>query len=102
MELQSDLLAELRERARRGEGPCSLAELIGRRLGEEGSSYRLLAILYFKEAFGLTIMEAKNIGAAPVFEPGGRSADDIAAEMMQILTKHRRAWDPGSGSDCPG
>jgi hypothetical protein len=93
MELRNDLIEELRDRARRGDRPCALAELIGRRLDKEGASYRLQAIAYFQEAFGLTLTEAMHIGAAPVFEQTGRSADDIDAELMEMLNEHRPIWE---------
>lgn len=94
MELDRDLIEELRARARRGERPCALARLISQRLGEAGKPHRLQAIAYFQEAFGLSLRDAMGIGAAPAFEPAGRGADEVDAEMLAILEENRHRWDP--------
>jgi hypothetical protein len=93
MEFEQSLLEELRDLARKGERPCALVELIGARLGVHGSSYRLQAIAYFQEAFGLPLVEAMRIGAAPVFEESGRSAADVDAAVGAILAEYRPFWD---------
>jgi len=94
MELDRDLIADLRARARRGERPCALAQPISQRLGEAGKPHRLQAIAYFQEAFRLTLRDAMGISAAPAFEPAGSSADEVDAGMGALLEKNRHRWDP--------
>jgi hypothetical protein len=89
---QADLIEELRDRARKGERPCALAELIGQRVGV--GSHVIYAVAYFKAAFGLTLLEARHISLAPIFEQGRRTAASVDAEMMAIMEKRRNRWDP--------
>jgi hypothetical protein len=98
LEFQRSLVEELRERARMGERPCALAELIGQRLGKKGRDFRIEAIAYFQEAFRLKLTDAKFIGDAPVFEEG-RSAEAIDKEMLAILEENRSRWDPKDSAE---
>lgn len=97
MDLREELVAELRKRARMGESPCTLAGLIGKRLGMKGRSYRIQAIAYFQEAFGLELPDAMRIGAAPVFEEGGRDTESLDAELTRLMNDSRARWDPSYG-----
>lgn len=93
MELDQSIVADLREWARRGERATAMLEMLGQRLQLEGQVSRLQAIAYFQVAFCLPLGEAMRVGAAPVFEPGGRLAQDVDAELGKMLEGCRDKWD---------
>jgi hypothetical protein len=92
-EFRQDLIEELRELARRGERPCAMVEMLGKRLGAEGTSYRFFAIIHFREAFALALPEASLVGAAFELDKGLRTRDELDAELSELIAKHRPQWD---------
>lgn len=92
MKLDNDLIIHLRQLATSGHGPCELLTILGQWLSIEGTSYRLVAIAYFKEAFGLSLPDAMRIGAAPVFPGENRSREDVDAEIGGLMAATRQVW----------
>jgi hypothetical protein len=85
MDLDTNVIQELRQLAMAGTPPSQLLATLGRRLGLQDTNFRLLAIAYFREAFDLSLADAKGIGAASIFPGGGRGDAELDNEMAPII-----------------
>jgi len=92
MDIDIDLVRELRVLAERGVAPSRLLAVIGERLGATNTNFRLIAIAYFREAFGVSLADAARIGAAKIFPGGGRTAAEVDSEMLPLIERARHFW----------
>ena len=92
MEFDMNLIRELRELAANGVAPSKLVLLIGNRLEIDGADFRLQAIAYFREAFHLSLADAKRIGAASAFPGGNREDGDVDQEVVSVIKNTEHLW----------
>ena len=93
MKLNANIVRELRERALDGTLPSQLVMLVGRLLNLGHTNFRLLAVAYFPQAFGISLADAKIIGAASIF-PGGECNDaDLDRRLVPIIKSTRHLWE---------
>jgi hypothetical protein len=92
LDLDANIVQELRTLASRGTPPSELVSILGRRLGLENTNFRLLAIAYFREAFFLTLADAKQIGAASIFPDGERDDSELDREIESIMRGTMERW----------
>jgi len=95
MNFDPRLIAELRKLAASHESPCSLARLVADRQGLSPDKARLTVISYFREAFHLSLADAMQIGAAPIFPGENRSASEVDAELLRLFETTRDTWRTG-------
>jgi hypothetical protein len=101
MKLDASIVRELRIRALDGALPSQLVLLVGRRLNLGHTKFRLLAIAYFREAFGISLADAKIIGAASIF-PGGQCDDADLNRIIEPIIKSTRPFWEESCRGLPG
>jgi hypothetical protein len=92
MDLDKGITEELRALATKGAAPSELLGTVGRRLGVQGTNFRLHAIAYFREAFQLSLGDAMRIGAAEVFPDGQASNEEIDREMLPLIQGTAELW----------
>src|SRR6187399_2522080 len=91
--VEAGVIGRMREMAAGGATPYSiLIELLKTNIDDPGPR-RIMAILYFKEAFGLSLGDASVVGAADVF--GERlSAADFDREIGPLIEGARERYKP--------
>ena len=92
MDLDKSLIQELRELAGRAIPPSTLILHIGNRLGMRDTNFRLPAIAYFREAFGLSLHDATNIGASCIFPDGARDDDELNEKLIPMIQQTKPLW----------
>jgi hypothetical protein len=97
MQLDPNVVRELRELADSGTPPSKLVSIIGSRLGPRDTNFRLLAIAYFREAFALPLADASLVGAASVFPEGPWSDAQLDSQIAPIIQRNRHLWKRGAG-----
>src|SRR4051812_28152854 len=88
------IVESLRQRAAGGESACDLLDWLSRQLGLSGTSLRIIAIEYFREAFLLSLPVAMTIGAAPVFRDGSAGATWVNDELAREMERTKASWAP--------
>jgi len=91
MSLDFELVRQLREMARRGVSICDMALHICEVLGVGNS--RMDVIAYLREAFGIGLAELMPVGAWTYFPGGTWSREQVEAEVMPVIMRHREQWD---------
>jgi len=91
-EVDSDIIDEMRRLARSGAVPTQILRALQERLAADPSTFRLRAILHFREAFQLSIGDAKRIGAASMFPDSARSDQDLDAELLPLILAKQDLW----------
>jgi hypothetical protein len=91
-ELDPNVVKELREQADSGTPPSKLISIIGDRLGLANTNFRLLAVAYFREAFGLSLADASQVGAASVFPEGSWSDIQLDNTISPLIQQNRDLW----------
>ena len=87
-EVRIELIQALRELAERGADVPELVELLQQRLEVEDESAVLLAIVYFRAAFDLSLREAM-----PLREwLGGRDRTEIDSILIPAIQRRRDHW----------
>jgi hypothetical protein len=92
MNLNKDLIQELREMAGCAIPPSQLILHIGDRLGVRDTNFRLLAIAYFREAFALSLHDATNIGASSIFPDGARHDNELNEKVIPMIQQTKHLW----------
>ena len=95
LRLDASIIQELRELADRGTLPSQLIHVVGHRLGLQYPDFRLLAVAYFREAFALTLADAKMIGASAIFPDGPWNDAELDREIGPIIRGTRHLWKTG-------
>lgn len=96
MDLDGQLVLELRRLAADGVLPSKLIPVIANRLGIDQSACRLQAVAYFREAFQLSMGDAMRIGAAEVFPDGGSDDSSLDQELARTIQSTSRWWETQS------
>jgi hypothetical protein len=92
LELDPNVVKELREQADSGTPPSKLIAIVEARLGLENTNFRLLAVAYFREAFGLSLADASQVGAASIFPGGSWSDTQLDTTILPLIQQNRDLW----------
>jgi hypothetical protein len=92
LELDPNVVKELREQADSGTPPSKLISIIEVRLGLENTNFRLLAVAYFREAFRLSLADASQVGAASIFPGGSWSDTQLDTTILPLIQRNRDSW----------
>ncbi|MGJ4953959.1 hypothetical protein [Bradyrhizobium sp. HKCCYLS20291] len=92
MNLDDALIRELRKAAEAGATASQLVLMIGRHLGLLDTDFRLLAIVYMRAAFFLSLKEASQVGALAIFPEAHSSAAEVDDAMRPVLDETRPKW----------
>jgi hypothetical protein len=85
MEIDRELVQEIRDLAERGATASEILVVIEQRMGTVRTSFRLFAIVHFQEAFQLSFVDAMRVGAADVFPGGAMTSAELDAQMHLLL-----------------